>query len=605
MSEHVLTGLTAIVVLGVVAQWLAWRIRIPSILLLLLSGFLVGPVAGFLHPDELFGPLLLPVVSLSVALILYEGGLTLRVSDLPRVGGVVRNLVTIGVLITWAVGAAASWWLFDLTPALAVLLGALLVVTGPTVILPMLHFIRPTGSTGPILKWEGIVVDPIGALMAVLVFEAITGGSAREATASLLGGVMKTALLGGGLGLVGAAVLTLFLYKFWIPEGLQNAVSLMFVVGAFTASNAVQHESGLVAVTVMGIALANQKYVDVRHIVEFKENLRVLLISGLFIVLAARLDLAALQQVVVPGVSFVLLLALLARPLSVWVSTLRSTLSRAERLFLSSMAPRGIVAAATASVFAIRLEQLGYEQASLLVPITFVVIIGTVLLYGVFSPMLARRLGVADAEPQGILFVGADRWSRMLATFLQEKGFKVMTVDTNREHTAAARMAGLATYTGSVLSEYALDEIDLGGIGRLFAVTPNEMVNALAVQRFTRLFGRAECYQLAGGSEDSSKQSLDKHLKGRALFGPDVTHWVLQHRVSSGAVVKATHLTEEFDFDVYRKHYGEDAVPLLLLDEEEQLSVITVDQSPEPQPGQTIISIVKDEPVADDTGRRT
>lgn len=600
MSDQVLGGLTTIIVLGVVAQWIAWRIRIPSILLLLLAGFLVGPVTGLLNPDELFGHLLLPVVSLSVALILYEGGLTLRISDLPRVGGVVRNLVTVGVLATWAIGAFAAYWLFDLAPALAVLLGAVLVVTGPTVIIPLLQHIRPAGSTGPILKWEGIVIDPVGALLAVLLYEAIAVGNAREATAALIGGVITTALIGGGLGLFAAAVLTFFLRKFWIPDLLQNAVSLTLVVGAFTASNAAQHESGLFTVTVMGIALANQRFADVRHIAEFKENLQVLLISALFIVLAARLELDAVKSVTLPGIAFVLILVLVARPLTVWVSTIGSKLTRRERIFIACMAPRGIVAAAVASVFALRLEQIGYEQASLIVPITFVVIIGTVLIYGLTSPICARLLGVAAAAPQGVLFVGADRWARALAKFLHEKGIKVLMVDTNREHTAAARMNGLKTYTGSILSEYALEELDLGGIGRLFAVTPNDVVNALAVQRFARIFGRSGCYQLPRGENASGKHSLDKHLQGRWLFGPGATYWVLQHLVSSGGVVKATRLTDEFDFTAFREHYADRAVPLMLLDESERLSVITVDQTNEPKPGHMVISLVKEEKQSDE-----
>lgn len=360
-SAQILFGVTLIIVLGVAAQWLAWRLHVPSILLLLLFGFLGGPIAGQLQPDALFGELLLPFVSVSVGLILYEEGLSLRLTELPKVGGVVRNLVTTGAFVTWAISTLASAWLFDLPGELAVLLGAILVVTGPTVIQPLLQHIRPSGATGSILKWEGIVIDPVGALLAVLVFEAVSAGELREATAHVLGGVLKTIIVGGGLGVVAAGMLSFALRRYWVPDFLQNAVSLMLVLATFAASNAAQHESGLFAATVMGITLANQRSVDVRHIVEFKENLRVLLISGLFIVLAARLEVSSLLAVSFRGMVLVLLLVAVARPLCVWVSTVRSKLSAKERLFLSAMAPRGIVAAAVASVFAIRLEQIGYE----------------------------------------------------------------------------------------------------------------------------------------------------------------------------------------------------------------------------------------------------
>ncbi|UCF33399.1 MAG: cation:proton antiporter, partial [Phycisphaerales bacterium] len=268
MPETILPQIAGIIVLGAAAQWLAWRAALPSILLLLLCGLIAGPVTGWLNPDELFGDLITPAVSIAVALILYEGGLTLKLSEITRVRGVVRNLVTIGALVTWFVGALAAYLIFDLSIALAALLGAVLVVTGPTVIVPLLHHIRPTGSVGAALKWEGIVIDPIGALLTVLIFEVIVIGKAGEATAHVALAVAKTVFLGGGLGVVAAGLLVLLIKRYWIPDYLQNAVSLMLVVGTFVLSNLMQEESGLLAVTVMGFALANQRWADVGEIVE-------------------------------------------------------------------------------------------------------------------------------------------------------------------------------------------------------------------------------------------------------------------------------------------------------------------------------------------------
>ncbi|MBU0617686.1 MAG: cation:proton antiporter, partial [Planctomycetes bacterium] len=230
MSHDVLLAIAGIIVLGIGAQLLAARLRLPSILVLLIFGFIAGPVTGFLEPDDLFGKLLFPLVSVCVALILYEGGLSLKLTDLPKVGGVVRNLILLGALITWAIGAAAAHLIFGLDWGLATLLGAVLVVTGPTVIGPLLRHIRPTGSVGPILMWEGIVIDPIGAVLAVLVFEVIGGGEGTTAHFALA--VFKTIVIGGGFGLLGAGLLTLLMYRYWIPDFLQNAVSLMLVVAA-------------------------------------------------------------------------------------------------------------------------------------------------------------------------------------------------------------------------------------------------------------------------------------------------------------------------------------------------------------------------------------
>ncbi len=592
MHETALLGIAGIIVLGIGAQLLAARLRLPSILLLLIVGFIAGPVTGFLRPDELFGDLLFPLVSVSVGLILYEGGLSLKLSDLPKVGGVVRNLVSVGALVTWAVSTVAAHLIFDLDLGLATLLGAVLVVTGPTVIGPMLRHIRPGGSVGQVLMWEGIVIDPIGVVLAVLVFEAIGGAGQHGTTAHLILAVIKTIIFGGGFGLIAAGLLTLLIYRYWIPDFLQSAVSLMFVVAALTGANLLQSEAGLLAVTVMGIALANQKYADIKHIVEFKENLRVLLISSLFILLAARLQPRDLTDIAAGGALFVAVLVLVGRPLIAFISTIRSGMPRNERLFLAWMAPRGIVAAAVSSVFALRLQELGYANAELLVPITFIVIIGTVAIYGLTSPTVAFRLGVADPNPQGILLVGARGWARALASLLHEKGFRVLLVDSNRDNIAAARMAGLPTYSGSILAEYAITEMRLGGIGRLLALTPNDWVNALAVQRFTSVFGRAACYQLPPQNEPKGKQELHKHLQGRWLFAPGMTNVELERRFAAGATLKATPLSDEFDFAAFMLHYGESVVPLFVIAENGRLNVITAGKSAEPQPGQTLISLV-------------
>ncbi|MEE9613885.1 MAG: cation:proton antiporter [Thermodesulfobacteriota bacterium] len=594
MTEHLLIGIASIVVLGVGAQWLAWRMGLPAILLLLIIGFVAGPVTGFLDPDEIFGDLLLPIVSISVALILFEGGLTLRVSELKGFGGVVRNLVTIGVVVTWLIGSLAAGYLLGLDLALSVLVGAVLVVTGPTVIVPLLRHVRPVGHLGSILKWEGIVIDPIGAMLAVRVFEGIVagggGGGLREAGSHALMGIVKTILAGGLTGAAGAALMVFFLRRYWIPDFLQNPVTVMVVVGAFAASNYLQAESGLLAVTVMGIALANQKAVTVKHIVEFKENLRVLLISSLFILLAARLDFSDFSGVGVGGVLFLLVLIVAARPLSVFFSTLGSGLSGKEKIFLGCMAPRGIVAAAIASVFSMRLVEAGHAGAEMLVPITFMVIIGTVAVYGLGALPVARSLGLSSPNPQGVLFAGAHPWAREIAAALSKEGFEVMLVDNNWTNVSKARLAGLPAHYGSILAESLPAELELGGIGRLLALTHNDNVNSLAALHFTDAFGRKYVYQLPPEDEGRVSQTL----RGRLLFGSERTYSYLARRFASGAVVKTTKLTGEFGFEAFRKKYA-GAVPLFLITEKREVVTFATDNQAEPKPGQTLISVVDEE----------
>lgn len=593
MHEQILIGLASVIVLGIAAQWVAWRLRFPAILLLLGTGLLAGPVTGLLDPDKLFGDLLLPIIPAAVALILYEGGLSLKIKELPSVGRVVLSLVTIGALVTWVLSAIAAHYLFSLGWSLSVLLGAILIVTGPTVIQPLLREIRPRGAVGPILKWEGIVIDPIGALLAVLVFEVVHSGGITTAPAHTGMILAKTAVAGGGMGFAAGLWLAFLVKKFWVPDFLQNPVSLAMVIAVFVASNAVQHESGLFAVTVMGIVLANQKFTDVTHIIEFKENLRVLLISTLFIVLAARLKPEHFQVMGWSSVVFVAVLVLAVRPLAVWVSTLRSQLERRERVFLSCMAPRGIVAAAVASVFAVRLEHAGYEQAGLLVPATFVVIISTVLIYSIGAPIAARRLGVADLHSQGLLIVGGQTWARAIAKLLKEKGYRVLLIDSNRANINAARMQGLETYFGNVLADYAIDEMDLGGIGSLLAMTPNSSVNTLAVHRFERILGRADVYRLAATADSSAKgKNGQGHSEGRILFNASATFEHLSNLFKQGATVKATPLTETFDYDAFRQRYGESAIPLFAIDEEKDLTVLAADEKSLIKPGHVLIALV-------------
>lgn len=592
MSHDILVGLASIVVLGIGAQWLAWQLRLPSILLLLIFGFVAGPGTGFLNPDQLLGDLLLPVVSLSIALILFEGGLSLRLATLREIG-VVRNMITIGVLVTWLIGTGAAHVLLDFDIGVAILLGAVLVVTGPTVIVPLLRHVRPRGQIGPVVRWEGILNDPIGAILAVLVFEALLAGGFKEATMEAALGVFKAVFIGGVLGGLGAGMLILLLKRYWIPDFLQNPIALMTVVSAFTVSNFLQTESGLVAVTLMGGILANQKIVTVKHIVEFKENLRVLLIAVLFIILAARLQMADLAHIGMSSLAFLAVLIFIARPAAVALSAWGSGLSWQERLYLSWMAPRGVVAAAIASIFGLELVRAGYAQAGQLVPVTFLVIIGTVTIYGLTASVVARWLGIATPNPQGIVFIGAHGWARAIASTLQEEGYEVLLVDTNRRDIAAARLAGLPTFYTSILSDSVLDEIELGGMGRLLALTPNDEVNALAALHFIPVLGRGEVYQLPPEQEGvDDTDTIPSHLRGRFLFGSDITYTLLTTSFEAGAEIKKTRISEQFDYEAFQSMYGQRAIPLFVVEESGELVIFVADAPPSPKSGQTLISLV-------------
>lgn len=601
MSDDLLIGLAGLLAIGTAAQWLAWRLRLPSILLLLGCGFLAGPVTGFLNPDELLGDLLFPFVSLAVAVILFEGALGLSFAEIREVRSVVRKLISIGALITWFIASVAAHYILDLSGQLAVLLGAILIVSGPTVVGPLLRHVRPVARPNSVLKWEGILIDPIGVIVAVLVFEGITAGELSDPNIHAVQAFVETMLAGILIGLLGAIVIVIALRRYWIPDSLQNSVTLTVVVSIFTLSNATREESGLLAVVLMGVMIANQPWVSVHHIVDFKENLRALLLGTLFVLLAARLTMDNLGQMMhLNSLAFLALLIFFVRPLTVLVTTQGSLLTWRERALVAWVMPRGIVAAASSSTFALALVQRGFDEAAMLIPYTFMVIIGTVGIYGLTAAPVARWLGVARPNPQGTLIIGAHGWARQIARALMSAGFQVLMVDTNRANTAAARLEGIPTYYGSILAEYALDEINLDGIGRAVALTPNAEVNALAALRLTEVFDRSEVFQLPAspGKMQERENGLSAHLRGRYLFGTGMTYQHLSELFAAGAKVRTTDLTPEFDYDAFRAHHGSVAIPLFLIDEDGVLTVITEESAPRPHAGETIISIVT--PSADD-----
>jgi CPA1 family monovalent cation:H+ antiporter len=602
--DEILISLAGIGLISWLCQWLAWWVKLPAILFLLLAGIAAGPMTGWLDPDALFGELLLPMVSLAVAVILFEGSLTLRLAEIGGLERVVRRLVTVGLLTTWVVTALATRWLLGLSWELAFLFGAVTVVTGPTVIVPMLRTVRPSAHLSSILRWEGIVIDPVGALLAVLVFEFVVSGRGTSAFGHTL--LTFVTLLGAGVGL-GVAAGYLFgvvLRRHWLPEYLHNVAALTLVFGVFTAADLVQAESGLLAVTVLGIWLANMRGVPVEDILDFKESLSVLLISGLFIILAARMDPGQLGTLGWGALGVLLAIQLVARPLKVAVATAGSSLDWRERALLAWIAPRGIVAAAVAALFALRLAEQGFPDAELLVPMTFLVIIGTVTLQSATARPLARLLGVAEPEPRGFLIVGAGPVARTIAEALRERGFRTLLADSNWESVRAARMRGLDTYYGNPVSEHADRHLDLVGLGRLLALSPRPDLNALATLRYRGEFGAHNLFTVAPPA-DKERRGGDRRLArgpGVVLFGADVTYAKLASLLSKGADIHATGLTEAFDYDEYLRTYAKRSLPLFAFDRRGRLHPFTASGGPDPQPGWTVMGLVRpDDPAVLET----
>lgn len=574
-------------VLGITAQWLAWRIKLASILLLLLFGIVAG-ATGVLNTDELLGDLLFPIVSLSIAVILFEGGLSLRWEDVRAIRSVVRNIILLGALVTWVVSSLAAHWLLGMPLSVAFLLGAILVVTGPTVVIPLLKQIRPEARVASILRWEGIIIDPVGAILAVLVFEELVAG--QPGLGNFISNLVITLSIGLVLGGVGALVMVELYKRYLVPDNLQNAFTLMIVVGTFALSNTLEAESGLLTVTVLGIIMANQKSVDMHHIIEFKENLQVLLLSALFILLGARLNLNDFAQLGAGAVLFVVVLMGVARPLSIWVASIGSDLNWREKLFLSWMAPRGIVAAAVSSIFALELHEHEIVGADLFVTVTFLVIIVTVTIYSLTAGRLATVLGLREKNPQGVFIAGAHRWARTIASELQKAGFEIIVSDSNLSNIEAARTANLTTYHGNVLSDVILEEMDFSGIGHVLALTANDEVNSLVCLHFKDLFGDREVYQLPHQNMGQGRTEVSQRVGGRDLFDYALTFDTLKLRFSTGATLQAIRIKDIANYD---NHCRSAIQPMFIVTPAHDLLIWTAVNPPRPHVGDIVIGLVE------------
>ncbi|MDF1754260.1 MAG: sodium:proton antiporter [Verrucomicrobiales bacterium] len=583
---------SAVILLGIFSQWLAWKFRFPSILALLVFGFIAGQFydqSAIVNDDVVFA-----VVSLSVAIVMLEGGLTLHFRELRDAGTPLLRLISVGAAITWLLSTLALHFLGNFSWQVSTLIGAILVVTGPTVIGPLLRNVRPKRHLDSILKWEGIVIDPIGAILAVLVFGAIFGhGDHSLSFGETLTNLSLTILVGCGIGFVVAKALLFVLKRHWIPDFLQSSVLLAICLAVFTISNLLQHESGLLTVTILGIGLANQHHTQVRHILEFKENLRVILISCLFIVLGGRVGLAEIMAVWKEALLVIAALILVIRPASVFLSTIGTSLKGREKTFLALMAPRGIVAAAVAAIFSLELaNQGGYaEEAAKIVPMVFSIIFGTVTFYGLLAAPIARKLGLASPNPQGLVFAGANDWTIKIATALQEEEYRVLVIDSNYNNIKKARMAGVQGVVANVISDFATEEIDLSGIGRLLAVTPNDQVNSLACIGFSHPLGRSNVFQLQPVDNGlTERKSSSFELSGRHLFGKGVTAAKLHEFQKTESEAKLTPITDEFTYEDFQKLHGDDVIPMFIIRENGDLSVITP-ESTEPAEGDTVVSL--------------
>ena len=577
--------LTGLLLVGFLCQWAAWRLRLPAILFLLVVGLALGPVTGVLNPNDMFGDLLFPLVQLGVAIILFEGSLTLRFSQIRSLAPAILLLVTVGALITVLGLAWSAHHLAGLSWSIAFLFGALNCVTGPTVIVPLLRSVRPNERIAQVLRWEGIIIDPLGALLAVIAFEAIMlGGDTFDGNL-----LFHTLAIGTGIGLFAGVALAVVIRRRGVPDYLENFLVLASLLAAFAGANVLAHEAGLLAVTVMGITMANFKGLDVDHILHFKENLSTLVISMMFLVLSARLDTPSIWTIA-SGIGILIVAMLVIRPAAVFASTLFSPLTLQDRAMVSYISPRGIVAAAVSALFALRLEDQGIDGAQELVALTFIMIIGTVVVQSATARRVASVLNVVEPEARGVLIVGASELPRRLALALKKLDVPVVIADDDWNGIRKARMEGINTYYGNPVSEHAAAALPLNSTRWMLAFSTRLEMNSLACMRYLPEFGKHFVLRirlLASG--EAPRVAHSGVLQVPALFGKEITHASMSQLLENGHEIRTTRLSDEFSWKQFVMQFEEPPMLLCALDERGGLRFVTEHDGISPKPGWRVI----------------
>ena len=552
-------GFAMVGALGVGSQWLAWKLRMPAIVLMLVAGLVIGPLTGVLNPARDFGALMQPMVAIAVAIILFEGGLSLSFQSLADAAVGVRRLVFIGAPLGWAASAAALHWAAGLSWETAAVFGGIMIVTGPTVIAPLLRHARLQKRPAQLLQWEAIVNDPVGALAAVLAYELVvvlqTATSVGHAIGTLAVGIAVASALGGAAGWG----LSRAFRNGWVPEYMKVPVLFVLVLGIFALADYVLHESGLLAVTIMGLFIANAdlpSYVELRR---FKEHATVLLVSGVFILLAANMTPETLMSLDWRALAFVLAVILVARPLPVLAALAFSNIPWRERLLVAFTGPRGVVLVAVAGLFGERLAALGIEDGARVAPLAFALVAATVVLHGFTLTPMARKLGVTASETPGVLIVGGSRWAAALAMALKKLELPVLVADPNHAHLRQAREAGLDTFWGDILSETAEHKLDFVSYEKVIVSTDNDAYNTLVATDLAPEFGREHVFQLKRVRQASARHALPSTLGGRPL-AIDETFFEANARLADDWEFRVTRLTEEFKLDQWRERTPEGIV---------------------------------------------
>ncbi|ASN03993.1 cation:proton antiporter [Virgibacillus necropolis] len=592
MVPSILFEIMLIGLLGIGSQWLSWRYRMPAIVVMSVAGLLVGPIFGLMNPEEDFGDVYNPIITVAVAIILFEGSLNLSFKELRGLGKPVFRISTVGAFIAWILGSLTAHYIAGLSWTVAFVIGGLFIVTGPTVILPLLRQSKLKPRPAKILKWEGIIVDPIGALLAVFAFEIIAYFTANNPDGSALILFFAASIFAAILGWACGRGIGWMFETGNIPEYLKSPAVFVVVILCFTIADEIMHETGLLAVTAMGMTLANMGISSVADMRHFKENMSMLLISAIFIMLTASLQVEVLLEIFQPEIiGYVLLMMFIVRPLSIFLSTLGTDLSLNEKLLVGWIAPRGIVALTVSSYFASILSDAGYEDASIITTLTFGLVFFTVVAHGFSIRWMAKKLHLSMEGRPGTIIVGSNEFTVELAKSLTKVKAPVIIVDSSWERLRKTREAGIPFYHGEMLSEQTEYHLDTTPYEYLIAATDFHSYNALVCTTFMPEYGRTNVYKASPYTlVDNMNDVVDK-IGGKIIFKDDMSMEDLSSKITSGYVFRQTTITDQYNYNRYLSERDEETVLLYMLKPSGKMYYYSEDLKITPEAGDIVVSL--------------
>lgn len=580
-------------VLGIGSQWVAWRYRMPAIVIMSIVGLLAGPVFGLMNPEVDFGNLYDPIVSVAVAIILFEGSLNLKFKELRGLGKPVFRIATFGAFIAWILGSLTAHYIAGLSWPVAFVIGGLFIVTGPTVIMPLLRQSKLKPRAAKILKWEGIIVDPIGVLLAVFAFEIISYLTAENPNGNALVLFFVIAVVSVIVGWICGKLVAWLFDEGHVPEFLKSPAVFIIVILCFTSVDEIMHGTGLLSVTVMGMTLANTGTTSVTDMRHFKEDITILLISAIFIMLTASLKLETLVQIFnLNIIGYVILMMFAVRPLSIFLSTFGTNLSLNEKALVGWIAPRGIVALTVSSYFASILISAGYEDAEILLTLTFALVFFTVIAHGFSISWLAKKLGLSMEGRPGTLIIGSNQFTVELAKSLAKAKSPVIIVDPSWRKLRHARNAGVPFYHGEILSEQTEYNLDTIPYEYLITATDNYSYNALVCTTFMPEYGRTNVFKISPYllSQHNTGDLVDK-VGGRILFNQNINMEVLISKVEEGYIFRQTAITEQYSYKEYVNDKDTATVFLYLIKPSGQIKFYSEEMRTDPGAGDLIVSL--------------